>query len=409
MMTNVSLTSVVSLVFWGNLTFLAIYIMCSIPSIFKKMNCRFMIWLLTITFVRFLFPAEWKYSVSIRGISEFFTDAVRFLLLHTIQFLGHTFYLYQMLLILWLSVAAVLLLRMLWKYACFRQGVKALVHSSGTIPVDVPTGFPPSIRIFKCAAVSVPVMTGVFRPVILLPEMDFASNELSLILKHELQHYKYKDVLLKTCIEISCILYWWNPVMRLLRKKLFLLLEIRADSEVYRTLDDSEKIDYLKCLKNMSTYRSTGFSYGIHFAEAGKKSFMLQRMSYLVEDDPFSKPSYFVAILCSVLLLCSLVLIFEPANVPSPNDETFALSEEYYIIRTEEDTYEIYLDGCYLADINDPYTDGIDELAIYNKTKDGEVIREHAKEEIPPSVFIIPVFFVLLFCSCIRPGLWKNT
>lgn len=408
-MTNVSLTSVLSLAFWGNLTFLAIYIMCRIPSIFKKMNCRFMIWMLTITFVRFLFPAEWKYSVSIRGISELFTDTVRFLLIHTIQFFGHTFYLYQMLLILWLSVAAVLLLRMLWKYACFRQDVKALLHSSGTIPVDVPTGFPPSIRIFKCAAVSVPVMTGVFRPVILLPEMDFASNELSLILKHELQHYKYKDVLLKTCIEISCILYWWNPVMRLLRKKLFLLLEIRADSEVYRTLDDSEKIDYLKCLKNMSTYRSTGFSYGIHFAEAGKKSFMLQRMSYLAEDDPFSKPSYFVAILCSVLLLCSVVLIFEPADGAPPDDGSFALSEEYYIIKTQEGIYEMYLNEKYVGEISDPYTDGIDDLAIYKNTKGGEVIRNHAKEKIPPSIFIIPMLFILLFCSCIRPGLWKNT
>ena len=70
-----------------------------------------------------------------------------------------------------------------------------------------------NIDLIICGFVSSSMLTGFRRPVILLPEKHFETDELELILKHELIHYKRRDLLVKLLSVIAVSIYWFNPLI----------------------------------------------------------------------------------------------------------------------------------------------------------------------------------------------------
>ncbi len=408
---SITVSSILSLVFFGNLIILIIYIISRIPSVFNRMNCQFMIWLLCLTFIRFLFPCETKYSISL-PISNIVGILLRFIRLHTFTIMNYTFYVYQLLLAIWFSISFILLCKLVAKYILFQIHIKKLIREPQTILLEKPQelSFPKPLTIYKSDYVTSPMITGIRKPTIILPSLSFSQQELSLILDHELQHYKYSDLLLKICIEIFCILYWWNPAMRLLKKQILLLLEMRADTETCEKLTDTEKINYLECLKKICAHQSKeeqkNTIFESRFARAEKKASILKRAEYLLHEKDTRFPVG-TAVIFSLLLLCSLVLVIEP--VPSG---TFGLPEDSYIVKTPENTYKIYFGDEFISYIEDPYPDdpydnSVGQLPIYENSREGKVIRKNEKE-IPIYVFTTPMLFILLLCACISPELRKH-
>ena len=74
------------------------------------------------------------------------------------------------------------------------------------------------ITIKFCPCIKTPMMIGLLHPAVLLPQVDFSQNELPLILKHELVHYKRKDLWYKTLMMIALAIHWFNPVVHLMVK-----------------------------------------------------------------------------------------------------------------------------------------------------------------------------------------------
>jgi beta-lactamase regulating signal transducer with metallopeptidase domain/uncharacterized membrane protein YkoI len=70
-----------------------------------------------------------------------------------------------------------------------------------------------NIDLKVCGFVSSSMLTGFLRPMILLPEKYFGTDELELIFRHELIHYKRRDLLVKLLSVIAISLYWFNPII----------------------------------------------------------------------------------------------------------------------------------------------------------------------------------------------------
>lgn len=64
-----------------------------------------------------------------------------------------------------------------------------------------------------CTFVSSSMLTGFFGPVILLPEKNFQSDELELIFRHELVHFRRRDMLVKLLSVIAVSMHWFNPIV----------------------------------------------------------------------------------------------------------------------------------------------------------------------------------------------------
>ncbi len=413
---SVTVSAILSLVFWGNLIILIIYIISRIPSVFNRMNCQFMIWLLCLTFIRFLFPFETKYSISL-PISNIVGILLRFIRLHTFTVMNYTFYVYQLLLAIWFSISLILLCKLVVKYILFQIHIKKLIHEPQTILLERPQelSFPKPLTIYKSDYITSPMITGIWKPTIMLPSLSFSQQELSLILNHELQHYKYSDLLLKICIETFCILYWWNPAMRLIKKQILLLLEMRADTEACEKLTDTEKINYLDCLKRIYVHQSKeeqkNTIFESSFARVRKKASILKRAEYLLHEKDTRFP-FGMAIIFSLLLLCSLILVIESVPSSAPSGNSFELAEDAYIIKNPDNTYALYFGEDFMGYIedpypDDPYEDNLGDLPIYENSREGRVIRSNEKE-IPIYVVSTPVLFILVLCACISPELRRH-
>ena len=100
-------------------------------------------------------------------------------------------------------------------------------------------------EIMKTSAVQIPCCVGVFHKRILLPVKEYSDEELHYILLHEYTHLKNNDVLTKLLINSICAVYWWNPLVYLLRKDMQQSLEIRCDGQVSKKMDSISRSNYL--------------------------------------------------------------------------------------------------------------------------------------------------------------------
>jgi len=64
-----------------------------------------------------------------------------------------------------------------------------------------------------CGFVSSSMLTGFLRPLIIVPEKHFETDELELIFLHELIHYKRRDLLIKLLSLIAVSIHWFNPAV----------------------------------------------------------------------------------------------------------------------------------------------------------------------------------------------------
>lgn len=111
-----------------------------------------------------------------------------------------------------------------------------------------------------------PFGLGVFHKIIVLPDEAYSDEQLQYILLHEYTHFLHHDTLLKTLVEIFCIVFWWNPVVYLLRRDLEQIVELRCDASVSKRLSKQQRAEYLRTIvftleqafsKNNTPYSTT--------------------------------------------------------------------------------------------------------------------------------------------------------
>lgn len=68
------------------------------------------------------------------------------------------------------------------------------------------------------------------------------------ILRHEMQHIKNKDILIKHLFNIISIIYWWFYPIYILKRQIDLFLEMRIDVTVNEKANVDEQKDYLNTL-----------------------------------------------------------------------------------------------------------------------------------------------------------------
>ncbi len=115
------------------------------------------------------------------------------------------------------------------------------------------------VRLFCSSHINTPMFIGIWRPVIVLPQFAYVHNgmekELSHILRHELTHYKRKDVLYKWLVVAVTSLHWFNPLMILIRREIGRSCELACDEAVIRNMSAEEKRFYGNMLLSLAANR----------------------------------------------------------------------------------------------------------------------------------------------------------
>lgn len=114
---------------------------------------------------------------------------------------------------------------------------------------------PRRVRVYRCAAVSAPYVTGLFRPQILLPA-GFDKADLQPVLSHELAHIRGLDILKKMLFAAALCVNWFNPLVWVMVRLAGRDLELLCDERALRDQDAPARAAYAHALLNAEERRS---------------------------------------------------------------------------------------------------------------------------------------------------------
>ena len=104
----------------------------------------------------------------------------------------------------------------------------------------------PALRISTAAAS--PMLAGLLRTQLFLPAEDYSPQELRFILRHELTHYRRRDLWYKLVLLAADALHWFNPLAYLLAREAEADLELTCDDLVMAGADAETRRAYSETL-----------------------------------------------------------------------------------------------------------------------------------------------------------------
>ena len=160
------------------------------------------------------------------------------------------------------------------------------------------------IRLRKCKLITSPLLTGFIKPVILLPDGAIHDDEMLLVLKHELIHYKRKDLWINLLVIAATVIHWFNPAVYIMAAAIRNDCETSCDEAVLgntglenRRIYGETIIGFIRTNKTVKTVLSTNFY--------GGKNTMKKRIISMMDT---SKKNIGAAVLCGFLVLTSTLL-----------------------------------------------------------------------------------------------------
>lgn len=203
----------------------------------------------------------------------------------------------------------------------------------------------PNCTVLVCADASVPMVFGIRKPQIILPDIHYSQQELYYILLHEYSHINNKDLLKKLGVEVSLQIFWWLPLSKFIKNDLEQSMEINCDQSVLDFCSNEERISYtktlikiLKCAKLPSTRLPE--KQVMHFAVVDHYHDTIERFQIIAGTD---KPSGKVFLPVMAILL---IFIASYLAAPIPSYESPPLPPGQYYL-TPENSFLTFEGGKY--------------------------------------------------------------
>jgi beta-lactamase regulating signal transducer with metallopeptidase domain len=218
--------------------------------------------------------------------------------------------------LIWPAAALGLLIRKITIYQSFVRYV-----SAGSTPVsDVEvldrlaaaaeeTGVRRPVELQVNPLVSSPLLTGFFRPCVVLPSLDVSEKDFRYIILHELTHYKRRDMLYKWLVQVTVCLHWFNPAAHLMGREITNACEFSCDEAVLSKTGRGCARDYgntlLDAMAAVGKYKE---SIGAVTLSENTK-LLKERITAIMN---FQKKSNIVRVLTGALTVC---MIFGAASI----------------------------------------------------------------------------------------------
>lgn len=320
--------------------------------------------------LRLIFFVEFPYTV-VLGSEFIFPAILNFFTARLFTAYGGivTVHVYDVLLAAWIIGG----LYNLQKYVC--QSIrlnKSVGNLHGTQDIRIvscmdkllaDSGKSTKVKIIKSGEISVPMITGFFKPVIYLPDIYFSDDELKNILLHEWTHFLHKDAWVKLSMYLVSSVFWWNPFVHLLKNELNHILEIQCDLSITSKMDEDDRINYLESISKV--IRTAGGSNLRHTVPIGgtplvgtNKSEKIEQRFHLVLDYGSGRKQRILSVflLCTLIFLsffASYMFVIQPRYF-SVNEEIFDITpENSYLKINENGTYSLYSNGKYRCEITE--------------------------------------------------------
>jgi beta-lactamase regulating signal transducer with metallopeptidase domain len=188
-----------------------------------------------------------------------------------------------------------------------------------------------AIPVYRNAKAQTPMLIGLFRPAIILPDAEYTDEQLYAVLLHELTHLRRKDVLVKWLSVVACAVHWFNPIVWFVRREIDRACELSCDEAVIRSLDTADRQNYGDTLIYVAADTKTPRAV-LSTTMCEDKKDLKERLIAIMKN----KKSTRLALICSVALVILLAVcaaILGAGSGRAENKIFFAPGERKEIVR----------------------------------------------------------------------------
>lgn len=151
--------------------------------------------------------------------------------------------------------------------------------------------------------IDTPMTVGIFKPKLLIPEIELTDEELKIIFLHELIHCKRKDLYFKLIAMLANIIHWFNPIVYFIVKDMEQFCEISCDEEVVKDMNEQKRHFYGETILNVLS-RAVNKSNSVHVTLCENKKGIERRLTFMLKSK--NVPKKFTAISTALALILSL-------------------------------------------------------------------------------------------------------
>ncbi len=190
-------------------------------------------------------------------------------------------------------------IRLMHKKSTLRSGCKGQIN----IPVR------------KSEFITSPIIVGLFRPVLYLP--DNSDEKLKYVFLHEKIHQKRRDLIVKWLAVIASIIHWFNPFSYIILRQIDTECELSCDFEATKNLSSAERKEYMKVILAFAESNTAGNPLIAQFSSDKR---LLKKRFSLIKTPPrtCSAMSVMSGLLALIILLCAACVNgrFKPNKFP---------------------------------------------------------------------------------------------
>ena len=204
--------------------------------------------------------------------------------------------------VIWFSAAVLLVVEKLIKYAILLWEIRKY-----SVLTD---SFDKRITVRKNSTFSSPVLIGIFKPVLLLPESEISEVQMKNIIMHEMMHFKRKDVLIKWFSVIAKCVHWFNPIVYFVCRKLEEESEISCDESVTKNMERSERKSYFETILMLiasGNKKETVFSAGM--TKMSNIKIMKRRFEMIKNSKKTNKKVHIFSIMLAFTVVLSVFFV----------------------------------------------------------------------------------------------------
>lgn len=274
--------------------------------------------------------------------------------------------LYQYAFYLWMLGAIVSLVTHFIGYARFLTRVKRTNVAATDQDTQMLTALlngRKRVRLVRNRFVKTPMLIGVLRPCIILPDYHFNEKQLKNILLHEIVHLRRSDLAIKWFTMIVTSIHWFNPLMYFIRKEIHFACELACDEAVIKNLNADEKQAYGDTLISIAE-KNSKIAGALQVTMYEEKKNLKERLVAIMH---FNKKPKFVVFFSSVLVLAILVSAAAlGASAGKITDKDQPIQTVFYQLTVPEDWTTEQLPGYSLSFEKDgTIIGGLDPIAYY--------------------------------------------
>ncbi len=205
---------------------------------------------------------------------------------------------------------------------------------------------PEQFRVIRSQYVWSPFIISGRHPVVVFPANahEIERDKLELVIRHEIYHHLKKDNLLLMLMELLNGIYWWNPLMKPVKQKIRMIMEMRIDQKVLNDSSESERLGYCEILLRLAQNRLNETQYILPFSS---NEALKERVTGILLPGK-QKPGLSYVTIGLVMLVCLCTLPFTVVPSYSPQEGEYMLDDGNTEIHKKGDVYQVYYEGSLL-------------------------------------------------------------